>query len=254
MLPPPSPPLQSSALFLDFDGTLVEIAERPEAVSLRASTRAALAQLETKLNGALAIVTGRDIASIDDLLAPIRLPTAGIHGTTRRDFGGRVHRPPYGDSFLRLAKDQLAALAAREKGLLIELKTASVALHYRNRPELERACLAAMEDLADGHEGIEIKRGKMVVEVKPDGANKGSAVSDFMSEPPFFGRRPIFAGDDITDEDAFRVVNSMGGVSIKVGEGPTEATYCVRSTSDFLNWLEDLSRTTRALEGQRERS
>lgn len=254
MPPPPLPSLQSIALFLDFDGTLVEIAERPEAVQLSASTREVLAQLEIKLGGALAIVTGRDITAIDNFLMPLRLPIAGIHGTTRRDFAGCIHNPPSNDGFLCSAERHLTAFAAHKTGLLIECKTASIALHYRKRPDLEADCITAMENVAAGFAGIEIKRGKLVVEAKPDGANKGSAVAEFMSEAPFAGRLPVFAGDDITDEDAFRLVNAEGGISIKIGYGATVATYSVRCTSEFLHWLENLSRAARTLEGQVERS
>jgi len=234
---PPFPPLDRSALFLDFDGTLVEIVDHPDAVTITDDTRGALRSLGDALSGALAIVTGRDIAVIDRFLAPVRLPVAGIHGLTRRDANGRLYTPSGAQAFLEAAEVRLEQLASGEQGLHVERKSASIALHYRHRPELESRCIAELERLANGFPDIEIKRGKMVVEAKPGHADKGTAVRDFMSEAPFEGRQPVFAGDDVTDEDAFRVVNDLGGISIKVGEGKTGANYRMASTSEFLRWL-----------------
>ena len=226
------------ALFLDFDGTLVEIAEHPEAVVLGDATRRALGVLSEKLDGALAIVTGREIAAIDRFLAPLRLPVAGVHGLARRDATGRLLPAPDTCEFVALAAERLKSLVDAEDGLMLERKTGSLALHYRARPELEGACLTAFESAVDGAPGIELKRGKMVLEAKPAGADKGTALVDFMSEHPFLGRTPVFAGDDVTDEDAFRQVNSLQGISIKVGKGPTLAQYRASNTAAFLCWLE----------------
>lgn len=239
------------ALFLDFDGTLVELVERPDQVHLRPSTCRALSELSRLLGGALAIVTGREIASIDQFIGPLRLPVAGIHGLTRRDARGHVHMPPPNEAFLASANAALGVLAAREQGLLVEQKSRSVALHYRARPELEAHCLAAMEEIASEFTGIVVKRGKMVVEAISDGADKGSAVVDFMAEQPFRGRRPVFAGDDVTDEDAFAAVNALGGISIKVGAGSTQAQYRAEGTEAFLAWLEESA--VRLARGEKER-
>lgn len=245
---PTLPALDRIALFLDFDGTLVELAEHPEAVVMDAVTLDTLVRLHGDTGGAVAIVTGRDIAVIDRFLAPLELPVAGIHGLTRRDAGRKVHLPPDGEVFLDAAEQALREFAARESGLLIERKTASIALHFRARPELEAQCIDRLETLARDFSGIEVKRGKMVVEAKPDHADKGTAIADFMAEPPFAGRVPVFAGDDVTDEDAFRVVNRLGGISIKIGCGATAARYSTQSRGSFIAWLGELAGS----DGQRE--
>jgi trehalose 6-phosphate phosphatase len=224
------------ALFLDFDGTLVEIAEHPDQVKIDDLTRHALSILFDKLNGALAIVTGRQIEVVDIFLAPLKLPVAGVHGLTRRNAAGRVTATDMAE-FVSVAGRRLAPFVQSEAGLLLETKGVSLALHYRARPELEADCLAAFQDAIRDMSDVELKRGKMVIEAKPNIANKGTAVLDFMSEPPFLGRTPCFSGDDVTDEDAFNVVNRLGGLSIKVGEGETVAKYRAESTSEFLAWL-----------------
>ncbi|MCB1521771.1 MAG: trehalose-phosphatase [Hyphomicrobiaceae bacterium] len=224
------------ALFLDFDGTLVEIADHPDGVTIGPPTLEVLGTLCDKLGGALAIVTGREIAVIDRHLAPLRLPVAGVHGLTRRNAGGIVSAVSSGD-FVTTAARRLGAFVERHDGLLLEPKGVTLALHYRARPELEAACIAAFEDVISNMPGIELKRGKMVLEAKPNIANKGSAVLDFLEEAPFQGRTPCFAGDDVTDEDAFVVVNRLGGISIKVGDGETVANYRAENTSAFLAWL-----------------
>jgi len=243
MMLPSLPPPSSTALFLDFDGTLVEIAAHPEAITIAPATKEALRVLFEAMGGALAIITGREIAAVDRFLAPLHLPVAGIHGLTRRDAGGNVRLPPDNRAFLDAAEARLSQLAAAESGLLIERKAGSIALHYRARPDLEDRCLEILGEVAVAFAGIEIKRGKMVVEGKPGSANKGSAVMDFMAEPPFRGRHALFAGDDVTDEDAFRAVNAMGGTSIKIGDGPTSATYRAESTAAFIRWLETSARS-----------
>lgn len=239
-----SPPLASKnvALFLDFDGTLVEIADHPDAVRLGDATKQALITLSERLGGALAIVTGREIEAIDGFLSPLRLPVAGVHGLARRDAEGRLSPAPDMTTFIEHARTELAPLLAAHNGLLMESKAASVALHYRACPELESLCIAAMEAMIDNVQGIELKRGKMVLEAKPTGADKGTAVIDFLSEAPFAGRQPVFAGDDVTDEDAFRAVNALGGISIKVGDGQTVADYTTADTAEFLVWLETSAR------------
>lgn len=234
---PHYPDARRTALFLDFDGTLVDIVARPDAVALAEATRNALAIIAQHTDGALAIVTGRDIATIDAFVAPLRLPIAGVHGFTRRDAMGRVQMPETDGKLLDNLKEVLGALCSEHEGLLLEEKAGSVALHFRARPELEDICIAAMERIVDGAGAFRVSRGKMVVEARPKDANKGAAVAAFMSEAPFSGRVPLFAGDDVTDEDAFEAVNVVGGISIKVGDGPTAATFRASSTAAFAAWL-----------------
>lgn len=228
------------ALFLDFDGTLVAIADRPDDVRLDPETRKALAALDQLLSGALAIITGRDIVAVDRFLAPLRLSVAGVHGLTRRDAQGKTHGPSFDFGLSAVIKQALAPLLQKYSGLLLENKSGAVALHYRAHPELEEMCIAMMGEAVAGHPGSELKRGKMVVEAKAVGGNKGAAISDYLEELPFLGRRAVFAGDDITDEDAFRAVNAKGGISIKIGPGDTQASYRAANIDEFLVWLRQL--------------
>jgi trehalose 6-phosphate phosphatase len=225
------------AFFLDFDGTLVEVAERPDAVRLTERTRDALSRLTDATGGAVAVITGREIADLDRFLAPLRLPAAGVHGLTRRTLLGESLAAPIDEEFLRHAELLLAPLVLSEPGLLLERKSNAVALHYRARPDLEAACRDAMDELAAVSRGIQIKRGKMVFEAKPAIADKGTAVLDFLKEAPFAGRRPFFAGDDQTDEDAFAAVNKLDGITVKIGLGATIAQHRAAGTAMFLDWL-----------------
>jgi trehalose 6-phosphate phosphatase len=228
------------ALFLDFDGTLVAIASRPDEVRLDPKTRDALAQLNEVLTGALAIITGREIAAVDRFLEPLRLSIAGVHGLMRRNAQGKTYESAFDSRLPAAIERAVFPLLAKHPGLLVERKYGALALHYRAHPELEQASIEAMESAVGELAATEIKRGKMVVEVKAIGGNKGAAVADFLKEEPFVGRRPVFAGDDATDEDAFAVVNARGGVSIKVGPGATTARFRAAGTEEFLEWLRRL--------------
>ena len=225
------------AFFLDFDGTLVEFADRPDTISLAERTRDILTRLAAVTDGAVAIITGREIADLDRFLVPLRLPAAGIHGLTRRGPLGDSHAAPLDEHFLRHAEYLLAPLVLAEPGLLLERKSNAVALHYRKRPDLEDACRAVMEHLAALCPGIQITPGKMVFEAKPNRADKGTAIVDFLKEPPFAGRLPVVAGDDVTDEDAFAAVNALDGITIKIGTGVTLAHHAAPDTAAFLDWL-----------------
>jgi trehalose 6-phosphate phosphatase len=231
---------QRIALFLDFDGTLVSIADRPEAVHLDPSTSQALARLDKLLEGALAIITGREIAVVDRFLEPLHLSVAGVHGLTRRDAQGRTHVPSIDGAFVPKIEAALRPILDKHPSLILESKYGAIALHYRPHPELEQDCLAVMETAIHGLSGVELKRGKMVVEAKAIGGNKGAAIADYLLEAPFAGRQPVFAGDDITDEDAFLLVNARDGLSIKVGPGETHAAYRAAGTNEFLSWLRQL--------------
>jgi len=228
------------AFFFDFDGTLVAIAERPGDVCLDEPTRTALKRIAELSEGATAIITGRDIASVDAFLAPLQLPTAGVHGLTRRDTNGTIHAPKLDLALNAALERQLAALVSEHPELLIETKFGAVALHYRARPDLAATCIAAMEQAVAGVSGYEIRRGKMVVEAKSLHGNKGTAVGEYMQERPFAGRVPVFAGDDVTDEDAFAYVNAVGGISIKIGADHTKARYRAADIDEFRAWLRQL--------------
>lgn len=213
----------SCALFLDFDGTLVDIALRPDAVQVPPGLVDTLGRLHQHLSGALAVVSGRPIAQIDSLLAPLQLPVAGVHGAERRRADGSLVQAPV----VSLAQALRAAtrLAARHPGLRLETKRGALALHYRLAPAMEEECLQVMQEAVQATAGLALVRGKMVVEVKPAGLSKGRAIEQFLRETPFAGRDPVFIGDDETDETGFVMVQSQGGAGVKVGPGASMARW-----------------------------
>lgn len=233
------PPLTAAhALFLDFDGTLAELAPHPDAVQVAPGLVGQLGLLQQRLQGALAVVTGRPLADVDRFLHPLQLPAAFEHGAHYRWPDGSTHtsQPP------DLAPVLLAAqqLAARHPPLLVEAKRASVALHYRAAPELEALCQAVMTQALEATQGLELMPGKCVLEVKAQGVDKGRAIADFMERAPYAGRIPVFAGDDVTDEKGFAAVQALGGWGIKVGEGATTAPYRCASPEAVRIWLQTL--------------
>jgi len=232
-LPPPLG--RDAALFLDFDGTLVGLAPTPEAIEVPPALVALLTDLGDQLDGALAVVSGRQIDAIDRFLAPLRLPVAGEHGVQRRDARGSMQeqRPPDLVPILDIANE----LARVHEGLLVERKHAAIALHYRLAPQLEAVCRDAMSRAVDGRPQLELMHGKFVFEVKPAGINKGIAIDAFMREAPFVGRTPVFAGDDTTDESGFAVVQPRGGIAVKVGSGPSLALHRLESPLAVYEWL-----------------
>lgn len=217
----------SCALFLDFDGTLVDLAPQPEAVIVPSGLVNTLGALNNYLGGAMALISGRPIDQIDAFLHPLRLPVAGVHGTERRAFDGAVNL--MSTHPLQQVNDAALALAAQHPRLRVENKRGSVALHYRQAPELEPLCLQAMQGAVEESPGLTLLRGKMVVEAKPGGASKGHAIEAFLQEPPFAGRMPVFVGDDFTDEVGFSTVQRMHGLGVKVGEGATVAWHRLAS-------------------------
>jgi len=233
----PRPPWpHEPAVFFDLDGTLIEIAQRPDAVRRTHRLDALLARLPAATGYAVAVVSGRGIADVDRLLTPFRLPVAGIHGLERRSADGTVRRVPVELDWMRGARVAMERFVATHSGLLLENKSVSLAVHYRGRPELEDAVQQFVADL-DLPETAERLQGRKVMEIKPRQMNKGTAIRAFMSEPPFAGRTPVFAGDDVTDESGFAVVNELGGVSVKVGTGTTAANWSLPGVSDVLDWL-----------------
>jgi trehalose 6-phosphate phosphatase len=211
----------SCALFLDFDGTLVDLAPQPEAVVVPRGLIATLDALSQYLGGALAVISGRPIEQIDAFMAPLQVPVAGVHGTERRRADGDLALlSTHPMQRVEAAAQELVALHPR---LRLERKRGSLALHYRQAPELECTCLRAMQAAVEQSPGLTLLRGKMVVEAKPGGATKGHAIEAFMQEAPFAGRRPVFVGDDVTDEVGFIAVQRLQGVGVKIGEGESMA-------------------------------
>lgn len=234
-------PIDRLAIFLDFDGTLADIVEHPDDVQLPREMIDALDLLVRRTSGALAIVTGRPIEQIDRLVSPLVLPVAGVHGMTRRGFGGELSSNPYDPSLFAEVQARLTHLHTQLADTMVELKPGSVAFHYRRRPDLADTVAdlvhAEIGDLA----GLDVLHGKMVVEVKTGHAHKGSAIQAFMAESPFTDRIPLFAGDDVTDEFGFRAVTELGGLSIKIGGGSTLAAWHADTPAHFRDWLAALA-------------
>ena len=208
-----APPAQS-AFFLDVDGTLLGIRPRPEDVAADAGVRRLIADAAAAAGGALALVSGRMIEDLDRIFSPLVLPIAGLHGAEIRFFdGARIVAPV---DAMDAARPKLRDFAARHPGLVLEDKGATLALHFRQRPELAGEALAALEAAAQAP-GLAVQQGKMVVELKQAGHSKATAIAALLARPPFAGRTPVFVGDDLTDESGFEFVNAQGGVSIRVG-------------------------------------
>lgn len=231
------------ALFLDFDGTLVDIADRPDAIVVDPGLPALLSRVTGQLSGALAVVSGRPIAEIDSFLQGAVRPVAGMHGVERREPEGDIRVGAVPVDLIADARAQLTAFAADHDGVLLEDKRFGLVLHYRLAPDKQLECEALTRAIAAGSDGrLKVQPGKMVSELKASDHHKGEAVRAFMAVAPFRGRTPVFAGDDITDEDAFAVVNEMGGVSIRVGPAPvTAARYVVDSVESFRGWLREFA-------------
>lgn len=225
-----------AAVFLDFDGTLADIAPRPEAVCLPPPVLQALHRLGERLGGALALLSGRPVAQIDAHLRPLTLPAAGQHGAERRDARGGWHRvsPPA----LAAVLPPLQALVAAHPALVLEVKTAALAMHWRGDPSLAAACRGAMQAAQAALPDMALMEGKMVLELKPAAADKGRALQAFMAEPPFAGRVPWFFGDDVTDEAGFAAVLALGGVAVKVGDGDTVAPWRLADPAAVRGWLQ----------------
>jgi trehalose 6-phosphate phosphatase len=233
------PPLgAASAIFLDIDGTLVPIVDRPDAVRIDEALHALLARLRRRTGGALALISGRSLADIDALFAPERFAAAGQHGAERRSADGTVHfHAPLSARLAEVARG-LRRFVRGHAGLLLEEKGASLALHFRGNPALaplvEREMRGAVIALGDD---FELQSGKLVLELRPSGRDKGTAIAELMAEPPFAGRRPVFVGDDVTDELGFERVNRIGGDSVKVGPGPTAARWRLGDAREVREWL-----------------
>jgi trehalose 6-phosphate phosphatase len=235
--PPPAIAPSSTALFLDFDGTLADLAPQPEAVQVADDLVPVLRLLFSHLGGALAIVSGRRLCDLDEFLRPLELPSAAEHGAQRRLADGQLVSIPPPD--LQHAIKAASALTMQHPRLRVEIKNAAVALHYRHAPELEELCLQVMTEAVTASSGVELLHGKYVFEIKPAGVSKGTAIATFMLQAPFAGRVPLFAGDDVTDEAGFSAVQALGGFGIKVGEGKTVAQYRCPSPAALRQWLQD---------------
>lgn len=226
------------AFFLDVDGTLLEIAETPSGVRVDAALIDMIRRLHACSGGAVALISGRRVVDIDALFPGLRLPLAGQHGIERRDAAGVVRsHPPEGVDWPWL-KALVKGTFSTTQGLLVEDKGLTLAVHFRLNPAEEGRVAAALRRIvADAGAALSLQPGKCVMEIKPAGRDKGTAIADFMAEAPFRGRRPVFIGDDVTDEYGFRMVNEMGGDSIKVGAGDSAARWRVPDVQAVRAWL-----------------
>jgi trehalose 6-phosphate phosphatase len=226
------------ALFLDFDGTLTEIARHPEEVIVAADLASLMTRIKEHCAGALALVSGRAIADLDRFFAPAQFDAAGLHGMEMRIAGQKHGASTANDDALRRVVPALAARFSSESGLLLENKGVAIAAHWRQAPEKAELALGLMEQaLRELGSGFRLQSGKSVCEIVATAADKGQAIETFMRQPPYLGRRPLFIGDDLTDEHGFRSVNEAGGVSVKVGSGETIAGYRLAGPSDVLSSL-----------------
>jgi trehalose 6-phosphate phosphatase len=241
----PAPPLPdgtaSWALLLDVDGSLLSFADDPEAVHVELSLARTLLQLHEHLDGALALISGRTIASLDHLFGQPRWAVAGLHGLEMRTADGPIERtyvdPTQRDRVFRAASD----LAASLPGVRIEDKGVSIALHFREAPWQETALDAAVPRLIEDIPSYELQPGNHVFEFKPRGMNKGWAVAHLLDTSPFVGRTPVYIGDDLTDEYAFAVTNAHKGMSIRVGtREPTSAHFTLFSPPAVHAWLDSV--------------
>lgn len=236
---PPRDLLQAASLFLDFDGTLVEIAERPDAVTVSERLTSLVRDLLARLQGRVAVISGRPVAQLRALLdQPVII--VGSHGL---EFDGAVAERNSAARPLALsaALEAMNELAARRRGVIVEEKPLGVALHFRQLPEAEDECVALASQLAS-RDGLHLQPGKMMVEVRAAGGDKGTAIRTLMQEPDMAGTRPVFMGDDLTDEPGFIAAAELGGAGILVGEQrETAAQYRLNGVEATLAWLEAAS-------------
>lgn len=230
---PPAPDLARASLFLDFDGTLVGIAPRPDAVVVPPGLAAHLRRLSEIFDGALAIVSGRSLPELTRFLDGFDGLLVGSHGAEARGMAPPLARPPAGIGAVQAA---LSGFAARE-GLLYEPKTLGGAVHFRDRPAAGAAVAAFVEALAAASPGFAVQPAKMAYELKPEGASKDRALAALTALPAFAGRAPVFLGDDATDEPALAWAGAQGGFGIKVGPGDSAARYRLPDPQAVLHWL-----------------
>jgi trehalose 6-phosphate phosphatase len=240
MMWPKLPPAQPNwAFFLDVDGTLLDLAETPDAVHVDADLLTLLTRLHAACGGALALVSGRAIVDLDTRLGQLQIPRAGQHGLERRAADGRLSRVAPAAESMRRLDAVLTELTLRYPTLLLERKGLTLALHYRRMPALasflHRTVKGELAALADAT--LELQRGKFVLEVKPAGIDKGSAIEAYLDEAPFAGRKPVFIGDDLNDEHGFAAVNRYDGLSIRVGHGHSCALYRLSNINAVRAWL-----------------
>lgn len=236
--PRPPAPADDWALFLDVDGCLLDLAGTPDAVRVPPRLRATLEALSQRLQGALALVSGRSVAVIDALFAPLRLPVAGLHGLELRS-ATLQQAPPAPSPALAAIVEEALGVARAWPGVLVEDKGAALGLHWRGAP----AAMQALREFADAVlprlPGYRLQPGNHVVELRPAAGDKGAAIAALLGEPAFRDRTVVFAGDDLTDEAGFAVANARAGISVLVGDRePSAAHYALRDPAAVRRWLD----------------
>ncbi len=239
--PPRPEPLEGHAFFFDVDGTLLELEDHPDRVVADAPLRSMLEGLLEGSGGAVALLSGRSLADLDRILDPMRWTAAGQHGAELRLPTGELRTSVADPKLMGTLTAWLGPWVNMHPGLLLEAKGPCVAVHFRLAPDLhqevQRRLSSWMEGAGAGHSLV---AGKMVLEVRPSGVNKGRALDAFMATTPFRGRIPVCFGDDETDEDAFAAAREVGGWSVKVGEGPTSAEWRIPDVRACRAWIQDL--------------
>lgn len=236
------PGLEHCALLLDIDGTLLDFAPTPREVWVPPELEQTLRTLHERTSGALALVSGRSINDIDLIFAPLKLPAVGGHGAEMRLLSGgeavATHAPPLDPEL----KNRLAAIARISPGILLEDKGYSLALHYRLAPHTEKAIYESVAAIrADNpHAPLEVLPGKSVCEIKHSGFTKATGVVELMKHQPFIGRRPVFIGDDVTDETVFAIMPELRGLAFAVGRHSDVVDGHFEEPRDVRAWLERL--------------
>jgi trehalose 6-phosphate phosphatase len=241
MKQPPPPPALDWSLFLDVDGTLVELTDTPSQAATDAEIKVLLREVQERLGGALALVSGRRITTLDALFAPLKLPAAGLHGVERRKADGTIQGASFVDTQLDRARAAMRIFVDAHPGTLLEDKDRTIAVHYRMAPQFEQAVRESILEIAKPlGSNYHIQCGKMMFEIKPRGFSKATAIQAFMKESPFNGRRPVFVGDDRTDQDGFGMVEAHGGISIGVGDR-VQGQYYLPDVTAVRAWLQRIA-------------
>ncbi|HYD28507.1 trehalose-phosphatase [Brevundimonas sp.] len=235
-LPPPPIRLPRPALFLDLDGVLAPLAETPDAVVPHPERTATLRAVADRLDGRVAIVSGRTIAEIDRIAEAAAASASGVHGLERRRADGSLHRAEAAPA-VREAVAAFEDFARTRPGVIVEDKAVSAGLHFRGAQAEADPAMALARRLAE-RTGLTLQAGNLVVELKTPGTSKGTALTDFMQEPPFAGAVPVMLGDDLTDEDGFRAAAALGGFGVLVGPvRESAARYGLPDVAAVLAWL-----------------
>jgi trehalose 6-phosphate phosphatase len=241
---------RSLAFFVDVEGTILELSSRPDAIQADTDAVDLLRTLIRVSDGAVALISGRSIAILDELFQPLQLPSAGLHGFERRNAAGEYFRRPLPNgSALDRARGQLRRLVARYPGVLLEDKRFALAVHYREFPSIGPLLRKEMDTIARPlSETLEIRSSGCVIELRPKGTNSAVAIADFMQEPSFLGRWPVCLGGECTDEQAFDWINAAGGYSVAVGLGRASAARAhIASIPEARAWLQRLASSPFAL-------